>query len=383
MPTGEPALIKTIHDTIRSRGPISFAWFMEQALYHPAHGYYSSGRCAIGRAGDYFTSVSVGPLFGELLAAQFAEMWESLGQPANFTIVEQGAHHGEFAGDVLSAAARIAPEFFSVLRYQIIEPFAVLRKRQAKTLSNVQSKLEWQNSLDDSRPFVGVHFSNELLDAMPVHLLVSTGDGWGEKFVTVENNEFIFVEQPITDPAVLAETQRLPSRPAGYETALNLEARDWICALAGKLIRGYVLTVDYGHAREDFYGPERTKGTLQCRREHRHLDSPFQEIGRADLTAHVDWTSVAQRAEECGLRIEGFTDQHHFLTGLITGGFRNQGSENMEPQSRRGLQTLLHPELLGASFQFLVLSKNAETRTPLDGFRFAREPRAILGLRPS
>src|SRR6266404_1793913 len=125
MSTGNTVLIDLIRAKIEKRGPQPFAWFMEQALYHPAHGYYSSDRAAIGRRGDYFTNVSVGPLFGELLAAQFAEIWERLGKIDNFLIVEQGAHHGQFARDVLDSTQRRFPEFFSALRYQIVEPFSV------------------------------------------------------------------------------------------------------------------------------------------------------------------------------------------------------------------------------------------------------------------
>src|ERR1700709_2526411 len=125
MHTGNPDLVAFIRETIRQRGPVTFDWFMEQSLYHPEFGYYSSGQCAIGRQGDYFTNVSVGPLFGRLLAAQFAEMWESLGRPGDFTIVEQGAHEGEFASDVLGEARERMPELFSALRYCGIAPLPI------------------------------------------------------------------------------------------------------------------------------------------------------------------------------------------------------------------------------------------------------------------
>src|SRR5213592_5087778 len=175
MSSGDAALLTFIRETIRGRGPQSFAWFMQQALYHPEHGYYSSGRCAIGRRGDYFTNVSVGPVFGELLAAQFAEIWERIGKIDNFLIVEQGAHHGEFARDVLESLQRLFPELFCALRYQIVEPFSALQDRQSQTLQHFRDRVDWQGSLEEIEPFVGVHFSNELLDSMPVHLLVSTG----------------------------------------------------------------------------------------------------------------------------------------------------------------------------------------------------------------
>src|SRR5881392_1416377 len=171
MKLGNPDLIRCIRAEIEKQGPISFARFMHQALYHPKHGYYSSGRCAIGRRGDYFTNVSVGPLFGRLLAAQFAEMWEMLGRPDDFTIVEQGAHHGDFAADVLGAARTDSPEFFSAVRYCVVEPFSVLQERQVETLGDFRKNIKWEKSVSDLEPFRGVHFSNELLDAMPVHLI--------------------------------------------------------------------------------------------------------------------------------------------------------------------------------------------------------------------
>src|SRR5205823_13005730 len=146
MTTGNPALIEFIRREIKEYGPVSFAWFMQQALYHSEHGYYSSGRCIIGRKGDYFTNVSVGPFFGQLLSAQFVEIWESLGKPGrhgdidNFTIVEQAAHDGQFAYDVLEAVQKRAPEFFAALRYRIVEPFRILQERQQRTLERFRGK---------------------------------------------------------------------------------------------------------------------------------------------------------------------------------------------------------------------------------------------------
>jgi SAM-dependent MidA family methyltransferase len=172
---------------------------MEQALYYPDHGYYSSGRAAIGRRGDYFTNVSVGPLFGDLLAAQFAEIWERLGKIDNFLIVEQGAHHGQFARDVLESTHRRFPEFFSALRYQIVEPFSVLQDRQSETLQQFRDRVSWKKSLDELDAFTGIHFSNELLDAMPVNLRGKLVGLDGEKFVFVEGPTGAPLNQAITD----------------------------------------------------------------------------------------------------------------------------------------------------------------------------------------
>lgn len=323
-----------MREKIRAHGPQPFAWFMEQALYHPAHGYYSTGRARIGRHGDFFTNVSVGPLFGRLLAAQFAEMWKSSGKIDNFILVEEGAHDGQLARDVLEAARSDAPDFFAALRYRIIEPFSIWQDRQRQTLANFGHKLEWPDRLT---PFSGVHFSNELLDAMPVNLR--------SKLVDLRDNEFVLVDSP--DQQIANQSQL-----------------DWIDRVAAKLERGFVLVIDYGFAGDEF------REVVQARAQHRHLDSLFEQIGDADITAHINWSSIAKRANTRGLRVAGFTDQHHFLTGII--------SELGAIDSPRELQTLLHPEMLGRAFQILALSKNVDLARPLSGFRFARDERKTL-----
>ncbi len=382
MLTGDQALTDFIRRTIRQTGPVSFAWFMEQALYHPELGYYSSGRCAIGRRGDYFTNVSVGPLFGRLLAAQFAEMWESLGRPEDFVIVEQGAHHGDFACDVLEAVRERAPDFFSALQYWIIEPFPILRERQEEKLREFREKLDWVESLDDLEPFCGVHFSNELLDAMPVHLISAIPDAdWQERRVAELGNGFGFVSAPVTDAELLKRLEKIPRHLGGsYETEVNLAALQWMEQLASRLTRGYVLAVDYGYPRDKYYSPERSTGTLQCYSDHRAVLSPLINIGNVDVTAHVDWTSLAERAEAHGLSVAGLTDQHHLVTGIATALVPEQFGPTAEAKTRRALQTLLHPEFLGTTFQFLALTKDVAPGVPLSGFKFARDPRIALGL---
>jgi len=254
------------------------------------------------------------------------------------------------------------PEFFAALRYRIVEPFPILQERQLRTLELFRDKIEWGDSL---QPFVGVHFSNELLDAMPVRLI----SGGSEKFVDVDGDKFVFVE-----------------RPADDETKFNEAALDWIERLAANLQRGYVITIDYGRWDAEF------QGQLQIRARHQNLESPFEQIGHADISMHVDWPSIAGRAEANGLRVTGFTDQHHFLAGIIS----ELGScDSREPaagdwgrsplpdssKTKRELQTLLHPEMLGRAFQALALSKNVDSAVPkLAGFKFACEPHSVLGV---
>jgi len=324
---------------------------MDQVLYHPEHGYYSSGRCVIGRKGDYFTNVSVGPLFGQLMLAQFAEIWNQLGKINDFVILEQGAHDGQFAHDILQASQERIPEFFEALRYRIIEPFPILRERQSQMLEPFRGKIEWRNSFG---PFTGIHFSNELLDAMPVRLI--SGDA--EKFVDLQDDKLVFVERPLSS------------------AAFNQAALDWIDIVATNLQRGYVVAVDYGHSGDEF------QREIQVRAQHRYLDSPFEQIGYADITMHVDWMSIARRAQANGLHIAGFADQHHFLIGIISELGRGGSPEPLagdwgqlplpdSPKTKRALQTLLHPEMLGRSFQVLALEKNVHPVAPLTAFQFA------------
>ncbi|HEX3818163.1 MAG TPA: SAM-dependent methyltransferase, partial [Chthoniobacterales bacterium] len=367
------SLEEILRETIAREGPITFARFMGAALYHPELGHYSSGRCAIGRRGDYFTSVSVGPLFGKLLAAQFVEVWEKLDRPDEFTIAEQGAHEGEFAGDVLASLRADHPECFAATRYRIVEPFPILWERQQAALETFAGKIEWYPSLETMAPFRGVHFSNELLDSLPVHLIAAENGSWQERRVTTTADGFAFVDQPLADEQLITRTKKIPLLPnERYETEVNLAALDWLSALAPKLRAGLILIADYGWPRAEFYAPHRRTGTLQSFAEHRVLPSPLERVGKSDITSHVEWTSLAERAEELSLTIGGFADQHHFLTGLLASAPELAGANN------RALQTLLHPEFLGSRFQFLGLTT---TDAPyFSGFAFGRK-RHALGLR--
>lgn len=379
-PGGEPALVRLIRDEIARGGPMTFARFMELALYHPAHGYYTSGRCVIGRGGDYFTNVSVGSLFGEMLALQLREMWRHLGQPAEFVIVEQGAHDGRLAADILGAATAAKDGFADAIRYVIVEPFAPLQAAQAGTLREFGGRVTWRSTVDELEPFSGVCVSNELLDAMPVHL-ISRGENsasWQERYVSVNADALEFEAGALSNDELSVAAAALPQVHGAYQTEINLAASAWTRAIAGRLERGYILAIDYGYGRAQYYAAERSCGTLRAVAAHRVVPSPLSNVGHADITAHVDWTSIAEAGIAAGMSVAGFTDQHHFLTGLLDShpGFIT----SLDAGKRRGLQTLLHPEMLGRTFQVLCLRRGVDA-AGLSGFRFGREPEAGLGIR--
>lgn len=367
--TGNPRLIEIIGAEIRAAGPITFARFMEHALYHPEHGFYASGHARIGRRGDFFTNVSVGSTFGRLLTQQFIEMWEKLGRPTEFTIVEQGAHDGTFARDVLEYARDRAPEFFENLRYTIVEPLPRLRQTQQSSLADFAARLSWLPAIDEIVPFVGIHFSNELFDAFPVNVIVSDGARWLERRIACADNVFAFMEEPISDTSLQKIADKMAVPCAGFVAEVAPDAAHLIRGISQKLVRGYVLAIDYGLTRSERLAEHRASGTLQIRAAQQLLESPFECVGEADITAHVDWALLAEAALESVLQVAGFCDQHHFLTGIVSE-LCGDDLSTADAKSRRALQTLLHPEMLGRSFQALILRRDAPAK--LGGLRFAQ-----------
>lgn len=364
-----------LRDELARAGRMTFRDFMERALYDPRHGYYARGAARVGRSGDFFTNVSVGPLFGTLLARQFNEIWERLGRPQPFTIVEQGAHDGRFAHDMLNALRKLAPECSAAAEYFIVEPFPELRERQRLTLA-AEDRVRWTDSLDALPSFTGVHFSNELLDAFPTHLIHYDATGWRERWVEWQNGQFTFTDGPLSSDSLVAAVAEIGPRSPGYSTEMNLAARQWPGDVARKMERGFVLPIDYGHARSEFYAPERSTGTLRAYSRHRVVPDPLARPGTVDLTAHVEFTSLVEAAETAGLRLHGFTDQHHFFVGLG----RLHFPDGIVPDAAemREFKTLMHPSLLGLSFKVLALEKGLPPGPPLSGFGLSGDARRQL-----
>jgi SAM-dependent MidA family methyltransferase len=370
-----PLLLKEIDE---AGGAISFARFMELALYHPEHGYYASGRARIGKEGDFFTSVSVGRIYGRLLASICREAWESLGRPAAFTIVEQGANDGTMAHDLLEAALTPGDPFATALQYTIIEPFPLNRERQQQKLACF-SQVAWVTDLDALPSFVGIHLSNELLDAFPVHSLRWNGVTWEEEYVAMEADSLVWTTRPIATPELSEAAGHLPLTLApGFRVEVNLGMRPWLRSLRDRMERGLILTIDYGQSGEDRYAPHRADGTLLAYQAHQRFDDPLPEPGQRDITAQVDFTALAEQAREAGFEIPGYSDQHHFLVGAAEPWLRTLGDSltgAIAPDMQRdlrALQTLLHPGTMGRQFKAVAFGKNFPATPPLSCFRHQR-----------
>lgn len=392
---GHPELNRILTRQIDSHGPVSFKWFMEQVLYHPTHGYYSSGRATVGRRGDFYTNVSVGKIYGELMAAQFEEMWVRMGQPMTFAIVEQGAHDGRLANDVLTWIQARSPRLFAQLTYWIVEPSETLLQHQQAALSGwPRNKVRWHRSLDDFEvgSLCGVHFSNELIDSLPVHLVVHDGSGWQEMFVdSTMKGSFRFVLGPLSNGRLREHLGKVPTPPADcvpYKTEVNLKALGWMEDVSRIMRQGYVLACDYGFAREQYYAPGRLAGTISVYYRHQRGSDPFFGIGDCDITAHVDFTSLAEVAEAHSLKLHGFCDQHHFLVGIgeerlmeVEYHARQYGGlDKATAEAVRQFRTLMHPSTMGLAFKYICFSKGLLPGEPLSGFRHAGDARAALGL---
>ena len=356
---------------ITAKGPLTFARFMELALYDPSAGYYASGRARVGKAGDFFTNVSVGPVFGQILAAQLREMWSRM-RARRFVLVEQGANDGQLAVDILSGMDEAT---LPLIDYWIVEPFPILRRLQQQALKPFAATLRWAGSLDELPVFEGVHLSNELIDAFPFHLVRSKGEAWQELLVESRGGRLAFgLREP--GNSISNQVSRLPPRAMGTIAELRPAASAWIEVLAGKLRAGFVLIVDFGFSREQILAPHRTEGTLACYREHRRDDRPLEDPGEKDITAHVDFTALAGSALEAGFELEGYTDQYHYLVAASQDLLKKlEGPRDSASQKTlRTLQTLLHPESMGTQFRYLALSKGVEASRKLSGFQFAPDP---------
>ncbi|MEM7714379.1 MAG: class I SAM-dependent methyltransferase [Cyanobacteria bacterium P01_A01_bin.68] len=372
---------------------ITFAEYMDLALYHPEHGYYSRKANELGKHGDFFTSVHLGADIGEMLAIQFVEMWEILDKPESFELVEMGAGQGYLAADILKYIKQEYSDFFKTLKYTIIEKSPQLKQLQQQRLKEFD--VTWcELEQIPNNSITGCFFSNELVDAFPVHQFKIENGELSEIYVTKEienstpsspsspsppSNLFTEMTDKPTTPELVDYLNSLEINinqyPSGYRSEINLAALEWLSVVADRLQRGYVLTIDYGYIKNRYYNPRRERGTLQCyTRHHRHND-PYINIGQQDITAHVDFTALEKNGDRLGLEKIGLTQQGLFLMALGLGERVASLSQSNQPLStilkrRDSLHQLLDPMGLGG-FHVLVQAKglkDTEKSQQLKGF---------------
>lgn len=338
-------------------GKITFADYMQTCLYQPGLGYYSAGLSKIGAAGDFVTAPEISPLFSQAFARHIADVLTQTGGDC----LEFGAGSGKMAGDIL---LQLAQRQCLPVHYYIIEASADLRLRQQQYLSEQLGELFhlviWLDQLPAN--FTGVVLANEVCDAMPIHSLVFEEAGIFERYVDWDEQKLVWQKGPLSTPA-LAEKAALiapllTTRP--FTCEVNLYAEAWLGSLAAILEQGVIFILDYGHTANDYFHASRASGGIRCHFQHHVHDEPLSLPGLQDLTAHVNFTDLAETAHQAGLDVVGLQHQSDFLlAGEILNLAQQQSIDDFQQlQQSAALKHLLLPEQMGAVFKALTLSKN-------------------------
>lgn len=336
---------------------------MALALYHPQLGYYAKQTRQVGRHGDFFTSVSVGPLFGKLLARRFLDWWRHAGSPDRWRIIEAGAHDGTLAADILEELRTLDPAAFSKLEYAIPEPLPLLQAAQRETLTRFPAILHLDDPADlADHPLPGIAFGNEVLDALPFHVIEWQSGTWHECLVDVETSRFVWKVAP--EPFHQDLSRLGTDFREGYRTEVRTNHADFFRPLLAGLQSGLLLWPDYGHSQSDYYHPDRTTGTLRTFSKHQAGENPLESPGAIDITAHVDFTAAARAAMELGCRPAAFRMQSTWLTTLARDWLLSFEGRP-DPAAMRQFASLTHPGHLGSRFHILELSWNDPTAPPL------------------
>jgi SAM-dependent MidA family methyltransferase len=368
--SGDNLLQNIILDRIRERGEITFAEFMAACLYEPGLGYYTSPGKKVGAEGDFYTSSNVHQVFGRLLAREVRCMWQNMGEPDRFEVVEVGAGNGRLAADVLDTLAEIDGRFYEAVTFRLIEAEPTLQELQRKMLAAHLMKIAWSEPADLAEgrlSFSGCLYSNELIDSFPVHLVEMTGSGLREVYVTGKGDEF-------------GELLGLPSTPEldgylsrlgvvlleGQRAEINLAARSWLKSVARALTRGFVITIDYGYHAAELYAPVRKNGTLLCYFRHTIEENPYIRVGLQDMTSHIDFTTLCIDGEHLGLDKVWFGEQYRFLMGAgmleeLMALEARAASDEERLKHRLALKKLMLPDGgMGDTFKVLIQSKGVD-----------------------
>lgn len=379
----EPELVERIRAEIAASGPMTFARFMERALYEPDLGYYRSPTARPGRGGDFLTAPETHPVFGRALARQLDELWGILGRPGAFIVQEHGAGGGTLAVSILDGLRLEGSALLETVRYEAVEVEGAREAEVAVSLAEAgfgEVLLRRPADKTAEEPIVGCILANEVADALPVHRVARRDGRLREVYIDWQDDALAEV---LGEPSTAALAERLDAERVelaeGQRAEISLAVDSWIEAVAAGLRRGLLLIIDYGYPAAELYGPRRTGGTLLAYVNHRAHDDVLLNVGRQDLTAHVDVTAIKRAAARAGLASVGATSQAEFLAGLgiteIVAEAQRDPATTLESYLalRSGVMRLLDPAVSGG-FKVLGFGRDLPPGTELRGFAWRLRP---------
>ena len=367
MTTEKTALNDIITARIAEQDRITFADFMAACLYEPGLGYYTSPGRKVGAEGDFYTSITVHGAFGRVIAREIAQMWRSMESPTRFTLVECGAGNGRLACDIMDFLAEREPDMYGGLRLVLVEQEPSLESAQREMLAAHSDRLDWcspHEFASGTFTFRGCLYSNELIDALPVHRVVMTSDGLKEVYVTCKDGEFAEEAGEPSTPEIAAYLKRVAVELyPGQQAEVNLNAPDWLASASRALKRGFILTIDYGYSAAELYTPRRKLGTMLCYYRHQIEENPYLRLGLQDITTHVDFTTLMKCGEKSGLQNDWFGEQYRFLLSAgiveeIEEIERSSVSDEEKLRLRLTIKKLILPDGgMGETFKVLIQSR--------------------------
>jgi SAM-dependent MidA family methyltransferase len=377
-----PLIVARLRDEIAASEPITFARFMDVALYDPEDGYYRAAERRPGRSGDFLTAPEATPLFGISIARQIADCWERLGSPAQFVLREYGAGVGGFAYDILAGLSEASPGAFAAIEYRLVDVNEAVLGDALAAMSQVGLSEKVEAELAESgvalEPIEGVVLANEVADALPVHRLVWRDGEPRELLVGWRDGWFAEFEGSCSAEALQSVEQLLANDEVGFSDGDRFEvspaAANWFRQSVEALRRGYSLTIDYGYPAVELYRAHRLEGTVRGYAGHTVTDDPFLRVGRQDLTAHIDFSALIRAGETAGMRLAGLTTQGDFLAALGLGqhlvAMQQEPGITMEQYlaAQAAVLRLIDPAGLGR-FRVLAMAKDAPIEPPLHGFK--------------
>ena len=368
--TDDAQLKEIINARIAEQARITFADFMAACLYEPGLGYYTSPGRKVGAEGDFYTSITVHAAFGRVIAREIVQMWRCMGSPSGFTLVECGAGNGRLACDIMDFLAEREPEMYRNLRLVLVEKEPSLEAAQCEMLADHVERISWltpEEFASGNFTFSGCLYSNELIDALPVHRALMTSDGVREIYVTLKDGEFVEEAGEPSTPEIGEYLKRVGVElHPGQMAEVNLNGPEWLTTVSKALRSGFVLTIDYGYPAQEMYSPHRKQGTLLCYYRHQTEENPYIRLGLQDITSHVDFTTLIKCGEGLGLQSVWFGEQYRFLlsTGIveeIEAIERSECSNEEKLRLRLTLKKLILPEGgMGDTFKVLIQSKGVD-----------------------